>query len=167
MYRLRGEPQEIPTPGKNLRVGVWGALRWPDGPFVFSAREGSVASGLFMSTMIKLRSRTQETQKKIVLVRDNGPEITSHASRAMAVQVKPWVKAFALPRYTSTKLNDLENVWKHLKEDYFSRMLVERPEDFTQATIELLDRMRPRPRVETQAPAHRSHPMGKKSGVPA
>lgn len=167
MYRRRGKAKEIPTPGKNLRVGVWGALRWPDGPFVFSHREGSVVSELFIGTLQKLRARTQHTHREIILVRDNGPETTSHASRAETQKVRPQVMMLPLPRYTSTKLNDLENVWKHLKEDYFSRMLVNRPKQFSHAVVDLLGRMRPRPTAEPKTQSRSQRHMSKKSTVPA
>lgn len=37
-YRLRGQPLRIETAGKNRRVGVCGAFRDPDGPFLFTYR---------------------------------------------------------------------------------------------------------------------------------
>lgn len=145
-------------------MGVWGALRWPDGPFVFSHRPGSVVSELFIGTLGKLRARVGHTHKEIILVRDNGPETRSGASKAEIRKVHPQVLMLPLPRYTSTKLNDLENVWKHMKEDYFSRMLVHRPKEFGQAVVDLLGRMRPRPTATSKT---QSRHMSKKSGVPA
>ena len=59
------------------------------------------------------------------------------------------MRIFWLPTYSSDKLNDIEALWKHLKEDYFSRMLVKRPENFTRAAIQLLSHMR-RPKALQQ-----------------
>jgi transposase len=147
-YRPRGKPLEIPTPGSNRRVAVEGAMRWPDGPFLFS--HGPRASTPVCSWICSRKSSVaRRTGKRIVLVLDNG---SSHVSKRSLLEIergKPHVRIFWLPTYSSDKLNDIEALWKHLKEDYFSRMLVKRPENFTRAAIQLLSRMR-RPKALRQ-----------------
>ncbi|MDB4928003.1 MAG: hypothetical protein JWM10_487, partial [Myxococcaceae bacterium] len=49
--------------------------------------------------------------------------------------------ALWLPPYSSEQLNDIENLWRHLKDDYFSEMLVTRREDFADTALRLLNRM--------------------------
>lgn len=148
-YRPRGKPLEIPTPGSNRRVAVEGAMRWPDGPFLFSHGPKSVNTGVFLDMFAQVQRRARRTGKRIVLVLDNG---SSHVSKRSLLEIergKPHVRIFWLPTYSSDKLNDIEALWKHLKEDYFSRMLVKRPENFTRAAIQLLSHMR-RPKALRQ-----------------
>jgi transposase len=141
-YRRRGQPLRIPTPGKNARVAVCGAYRWPDGPFLFTHGPKCVNTALFVGMLEMLESRARRTGKRIVLVIDNGSAHKSKRSLAQIEQVKPAIRIFWLPTYTSEQLNDIEGVWKHLKEDYFSRMLVEKREGFTDAVVRLLRKMR-------------------------
>ena len=47
-----------------------------------------------------------------------------------------------LPAYSSEQLNDIENLWHHLKDDYFSEMLVTLREDFVVTVCRLLNRLR-------------------------
>lgn len=141
-YRRRGQPLRIPTPGKNAKVAVCGAMRWPDGPFVFSHGPKSVNTAVFVEMLLMLEARAHRTGKRIVLVLDNGSAHTSKRSTAELERVKKFIRVFWLPTYTSEQLNDIEGVWKHLKEDYFSRMLVKHREEFTDAVVELLRTMR-------------------------
>lgn len=141
-YRQRGQPMRIPTPGKNARVAVCGAYRWPDGPFVFTHGPKCVNSGLFIGMLQMLEARASRTGRRIVLVLDNGSAHKSKRSVAEIHRVKDCIRVRWLPTYTSEQLNDIEGVWKHLKEDYFSRMLVEDREKFPGAVVALLLRMR-------------------------
>jgi len=104
-----------------------------------------------------LEARARRTGKRIVLVLDNGSAHKSKRSLGEVEGVKDCLRVFWLPTYTSEQLNDIEGVWKHLKEDYFSRMLVEKREDFTGAVVRLLSKMR-RGRVlrEMLRPCHTS-----------
>ena len=141
-YRRRGQPLRIPTPGKNARVAVCGAYRWPDGPFVFTHGPKCVNTGLFVGMLEMLEARARRTGKRIVLVLDNGSAHKSKRSLGEVERVKDYIRVFWLPTYTSEQLNDIEGVWKHLKEDYFSRMLVKDREQFTDAVVALLTRVR-------------------------
>ena len=76
------------------------------------------------------------------MVLDNGSAHTSRRSRAEIEKSKDVIDVFWLPTYTSEQLNDVEGLWKHLKEDYFSRMLVAKSVGFKKAVVELLKRMR-------------------------
>lgn len=141
-YRRRGEAQRIPTPGKNLKVAVSGALRWPDGPFVFSRGEESLNSELFIRMLRQLWYRVRRTGRWIILVMDRGPEHISHRSQEEMDVRNDRILAFELPPYTSEELNGwIEGLWKHLKEDYFSRMLVRDRRDFPWAVERLLKQM--------------------------
>lgn len=133
----------IATPGKNMKLPVYGAFRWPAGPFVYSCGVKSVNSALFVGMLGKLRMRARQTGKLVVLVIDNGSSNTSKLSREEINRASEFVDIFWLPRYSSEQLNEIENLWKHVKADYFCRMLVKNPKKFRTAAIRLLDSFKP------------------------
>lgn len=141
MWRPKGQRLLVPTPGKNERVAVCGAYRFPDGPFLFSHQPRSVNSVLFVALVRKLKARAQATGKRIVLVLDNDGAFTSKLSTQVLQTVQAWVRPFWLPKYTSEKLNRIESLWGHLKEAYFSRMLTKKREDFYAAVVHLLEQL--------------------------
>lgn len=142
MWHLKGERLTIPTPGKNVRVAVCGAYRFPDGPFVTTYGSKNVNTALFIPMLQLLVRRAKRTHRVIILVLDNaGYFRKSKRAQKELKKFKEWIIPFWLPRYTSEKLNRIENVWGHLKDDYFSRMLVKRRESFIAAAVKLLKRL--------------------------
>ena len=147
-WRKRGTVKRIRTPGRNVRVPVFGAYRWPDGPFLFAAgTRGGVNTDLFLDLLRQLARHARRVHRIVVLVLDNGSAQTSHRSQAARLALVPQVVVFDLPRYSSEQLNDIENLWLHTKEDYFSEMLVERRDDFPGAVRALLQQLRRRGRL--------------------
>jgi transposase len=143
MWHPRGERLFIPTPGLNLRVAVCGAYRYPDGPFLATYGSRNVNTDIFLSLLTLLVRRAKRTGRVIILVLDNA----RYFRKAKRAQVKldaisQWVIVFWLPKYTSEKLNRIETVWEHLKDDYFSRMLVRRRERFVTEVVHLLRQLR-------------------------
>lgn len=138
MWRRRGKRLLIPTPGKNARVAVCGALRYPDGLFRFSYQEGTVNSHLFLGLLPQLVHRARQTRRRVLLVLDNGKEFTSAVSKEALAAAVPWVRVFWLPTYSSDELNWIEGLWGHLKDDHFSRMLVPDKDAFTEAVVAFL-----------------------------
>lgn len=141
-WRRRGEPLRIPTPGKNHRVAVCGAFRWPAGPFRYAHGPKSPNTATFLGLLAELERRVRDTGRRILLVLDNGSAHTSKRSQVELARLNGRVDVVWLPKYSSEQLNDIEGVWQHLKADYFSRMLVADPADFTPAVVALLDRLR-------------------------
>jgi transposase len=141
-YRLRGQPLRIETPGKNHRVGVCGAFRYPDGPFLFTYRlwKNPITEHT-VGLLHLLAARARRTGKMIVLVLDNGSTYTSGRSREEIHRLREWIQVFWLPTYTSEQLNLIENLWTHLKRTYFSRMLTKSLKEFPVAVIQLLKRL--------------------------
>ena len=120
-------------------MGVCGAFRYPDGPFLFAHRLWKNAvTAQTVGLLSLLADRARRTGRRIRLVLDNGASFTSGASRAALRRLRPWIQVFWLPPYTSEQLNLIENVWTHLKRTYFSRMLTRRPADFPPAVVRLL-----------------------------
>ena len=138
-YRLRGQPLRIETPGKNHRVGVCGAYRYPDGPFLFTYRlwKNPITEHT-IGLLHLLAARARRTGRKIILVLDNGSTYTSKRSREEMDRLRDEIQVFWLPTYTSEQLNPIENVWAHLKRIYFSRMLTKTRAEFPMAVIQLL-----------------------------
>lgn len=141
-WRKRGKPLRVSTPGKNERVAVCGAYRWPDGPFVFSHGPKSVNTARFVEMVTQLAQRARRTGRPVVLVLDNGSAHTSKHSSQVLEQVREFVRVVWIPPYSSEQLNDVENLWKRLKEDYFSRMLVKDRTMFESAVVALLRSLR-------------------------
>jgi transposase len=92
--------------------------------------------------LAQLEERANRTGKRIIMVLDNGSAHTSRRSREALARVRHLIRPFWLPPYTSEQLNDIEAVWKHLKDDYFSRMLTRKADDFVGEAVKLLSRMR-------------------------
>jgi transposase len=138
-YRLRGHPLRVETPGKNHRVGVCGAFRYPDGPFLFTYRlwKNPITEHT-VGLLNLLATRARRTRKKILLVLDNGSTYTSGRSLQEIARLRKWIRVFWLPTYTSEQLNLIENIWTHLKRTYFSRMLTRGPAEFPTAVVRLL-----------------------------
>ena len=142
-WRRRGVPMRIPTPGRNVRVAVCGAYRWQRGPFVYSHGEGYPNTARFVEMVTQLGHRARRTGRLVVLVLDNGSAHKSGRSTRVLQQYEGLVQPFWLPSYSSEELNDIEGLWKRLKEDHFSRMLVGRRTAFEDAVVALLDTLRP------------------------
>lgn len=143
-WRRRGTVKRTPTPGKNVKVPVFGAYRWPDGPFLFARGDarGGVNTALFLDLLRQLARHARRVRRIVVLVLDNGSAQTSHRSEATLLAQVPQVVVFWLPSYSSEQLNDIENLWKHVKDDYFSEMLVTKRDDFPAAVGALLHGLR-------------------------
>jgi hypothetical protein len=142
-WRRRGTVKRVPTPGKNVKVPVFGAYRWPDGPFLFAhGTTGGVTTVLFLEVLRQLAQHARRVRRIVVLVLDHGSAQTSGRAEAAVLAQMPQVVVYWLPRYSSEQLNDIENLWHHLKEDYFSEMLVTHRDDFPAAVSVLLRGLR-------------------------
>jgi transposase len=141
MWHVVGKKLYVPTPGKNVRVAVCGAYRYPEGPFLSTFGSKSVTTALFIPLLQLLTRRAKRTRKRIILVLDNGSSFTSKRSRAELAARREFVRPFWIPKYTSETLNRIENLWGHLKDDYFSRMLTKRKDLFTREVVRFLKRL--------------------------
>jgi hypothetical protein len=147
----------LPTPGKNVRVAVVGAVRYPTGDFRFAHQSKSVTSALFLALLPVLVERAKRTGRRIVLVLDNGGCFTSRVSMAAIEAAAPHVRVFWLPRYTSETLNWIEGFWEELKSTYFSRMLTADRDSFYDEAVRLLRRIHRRGRLPIRvAPPERN-----------
>jgi transposase len=150
MWRRRGSRLLLPTPGKNVRVGVVGALHYPDKHFLFTHQLQHVTGDMVPPLLEQLVARAKRTGKRIVLVIDNGRPFDTRLARAALDAASPWVRPFRLPRYTSETLNWIEGFWEELKSTYFSRMLTVDRDSFYGAAVRLLSRVRSRGKLPTR-----------------
>lgn len=141
-WRRRGTRLWVTTPGRNVRVAVCGAIRFPTRQFLFTHQPRNATTALFLPLLEQLVRRAQLTGRHIVLVLDNGVPFNSQRARAALEAASPYVRCFRLPTYTSETLNWIESFWGHLKETYFSRMLTDEREAFYPDAIRLLRRLR-------------------------
>lgn len=121
-----------------MRLGVCGAIRWPNKEFRCASQPKNVTTVLFLALLKKLKRRASQRGKKIVIVLDNGTCFTSKQSTKAIEVNREWLKVYWLPRYTSEQLNWVECVWKHIEEDYFSRMLVKNAKQFINRAKKLM-----------------------------
>jgi hypothetical protein len=141
MWRRRGSRLRLPTPGTNLRVGVVGAIRYPNKHFLFSHQLRTITGSLVQPLVRQLVARAKRTGRRIVLVIDNGRPFTARLAQTALEEAEPWVRTFVLPHYTSETLNWIERFWEEVKDTYFSRMLTREREAFYDDAVRLLRRL--------------------------
>lgn len=141
MWRRRGSRLRLPTPGTNLRVGVVGAIRYPNKHFLFAHQLRTVTGALVQPLLRQLVARAKRTGRRIVLVIDNGRPFTARLAQTALEEAEPWVRTFVLPHYTSETLNWIERFWEQVKDTYFSRMLTHEREAFYDDAVRLLHRL--------------------------
>ncbi len=141
MWRRRGSRLTLPTPGTNVRVGVVGAIRYPNQHFLFTHQPRTVTAALVPPLLNQLVARAKRTGRRIVLVIDNGRPFSAQLAQTALEAAKPWVRTFELPLYTSETLNWIERFWGVLKDTYFSRMLTQEREAFYDDAVRLLRRL--------------------------
>jgi transposase len=111
MWRRRGQPPSIPTPGTNRKFSVFGALNVATGAWHYLIRDHQRAEH-FIEFLEQLL--TAYPTGRIILILDN-------AAIHFCKRVKAWladhpqVTLLPLPRY-SPHLNRVELVWKVLKD---------------------------------------------------
>ena len=138
LWRRRGHPVRLPTPGRNVRVGVAGAIRYPTRAFLFTHQPWRVTAPLVPLHIARLAARAGRTGRHIVLVLDNGRPFSARLAQMALEAAWPHVRPFYLPLYTSETLNWIEGDWGQVKTTYFARMLTRRPEAFYPATVAVL-----------------------------
>lgn len=109
---------------------------------MFSHGPKSPNSSIFIGMLVQLAKRARRTGRLVVLVLDNGSAHKSKRSSEALEKLSRFVKVVWLPTYTSEQLNEIEGVWGHLKQDYFSRMLVKDRKTFYAAAVNLLGELK-------------------------
>lgn len=115
-----GEQPIVPAAGTNRRLTIFGSVE--SGGHgrveVVEARADSVG---FAHYLVALDARHHATQRKVILVMDNGSCHTSKMSRAALAERSAWLEVVYLSRY-SPQLNPKEREWRLLKRDHRSHL---------------------------------------------
>ncbi len=109
----RGQQKQIPAPGQQQRCHVFGAYSWRDDTVTWTTaqKRNSEHFIAFLEHLLLERYPTG----RVVVVLDNAPIHTSHATRAALSLFEHRVLFVWLPTYCST-LNPIERYWRHLKD---------------------------------------------------
>jgi DDE superfamily endonuclease len=111
-----GEQPTVPAAGTNRRLTVFGSVEalGRSRIDVLQVRQDSAGFARFLAA---LEARHDATGHDIILVLDNGPCHSSHATRRALAERAAWLEVIALARY-SPHLNPKEHEWRRLKRDH-------------------------------------------------
>lgn len=133
----RGQQKDIPTPGTQQRMHLFGAYRWEDDTLVWrtAQRRNSQAFIEFLEHLLVECYPTGH----FILVLDNASLHKSAASMATLSLFEHRVQVIWLPAYCS-ELNPIERFWRHLKEQVCINKLQPDMAELIQAVIGQLER---------------------------
>jgi transposase len=141
MWHLKGRQPRVPTPGKNRKQYVFGAIDYKSGKFFYHMQDTNNQWGCLVVAQ-KLVSWARSVRTPVLLVWDNSR--THKAKRLQAYldqpEVSRWLKIFWLSTY-SPDLNDIERLWRHLKRTGVANHLFKTFEDFKAHLLRLLARV--------------------------
>ena len=148
-WAKKGADLRIPAPGQAAKVAMLGLLDWaPRDLIVRTSR--SKRSADFIALLEQIDTQYGPTPgratKPIVLVLDNGPIHTSKATRAALAERAPWLTVEWLPKY-APELNDIEELWRDLKQHHLAHQTFAGPENLDDAiheAVTMLNRERNR-----------------------
>lgn len=135
----RGEQTRVPTPGKNAKRVVFGAVRCGYDRFIglTCPRKNGTA---FCELLMRIALRARRIRKKIFLVTDNARFHKTKKGEALIKELAAWVKIVWLPKYSSN-LNAIEVFWKHMKRTCFGNTLYRSAEEFERHVDEVVERL--------------------------
>ena len=111
MYMKRGQQIQVPTPGKNVKYYIAGALNARTGAIIYTHGPRK-NSGLFISLLKKLRA-TYRGANQLHLICDNYIIHKSHETKQALELAKGRLRIHFLPPY-SPQHNKIERLWKQL-----------------------------------------------------
>ncbi len=119
MWMRRGQQADVPTPGKNRKRSIFGALELEGGAFHYAITLSKKTVD-FIAFLEKLVSAYPG--RPMYLVLDNAS--IHHAKLAQAwLKEHPQVHLLFLPAYSGHKYNPIEKVWWHLKQQVAANRL--------------------------------------------
>jgi len=129
MWGPVGQQPQIPSPGKNQKRVVYGAVDYKSGKIVYTvARTKSGRNFLVFLTALV----TAYAGRKIHLVCDNGRFHKTTAVRQWLRTHRDRIEVFWLPPYCPS-LNLIERLWGHLKRTVLANVLFAGIEDLVAA----------------------------------
>jgi transposase len=138
MWHRKGRQPRVPTPGKNRKLYVFGAIDYKSGRCFFHVQETNNPWGC-RQVVDQLVRWARRIRTPVVLVWDNAR--THSAKRLQAYLEQPkirrWLKVFPLSTY-SPDLNDIERLWKYLKQTGVANYLFRNFQQFKHHLLKLL-----------------------------
>jgi len=107
----RGDRLEIPAPGTNRKIPIYGALNYRTNEVSYRTGSGKNAMG-FLSFLAQLAQQYQGRHG--ILVLDNASYHTAGVVRNYLAELNSLFEVIWLPPY-SPELNDIERIWKYVK----------------------------------------------------
>jgi transposase len=111
MWMPKGERTEVPAPGTNKKVPIYGALNYRSNDTSYRIGDGKNAME-FLGFLAQLASEYQGRQ--CLLVIDNASYHTAKVVRDYFEELSSTFQVIWLPSY-SPELNDIEPLWKYVK----------------------------------------------------
>jgi hypothetical protein len=134
-WAKEGADLRIPAPGQAAKVAMFGVLDWARRDLLVLTRR-SKRSADFLALLAEIDRRwgprPGEAMRPVVLVLDNGPIHTSKATRAALAERAHWLTVEWLPKY-APELNDIEALWRDLKQHHLAQQTFTGPEDLDRA----------------------------------
>ena len=107
----RGERLEIPAPGTNRKIPIYGALNYRTNKVSYRIGSGKNAT-FFLAFLAQLAQEYQG--RRCVLVLDNASYHTCAVVRNYLAELDSTFEVIWLPPYCP-ELNDIERIWKYVK----------------------------------------------------
>lgn len=119
----KGQQIRIPSPGKNQKIPVFGAVQYGTGSYVYHLQDKKNSWG-FLALLTKLHERAQRCGTKILLVADNASIHEAGCIERFLEQpaVREHLSIYWLPTYCPD-LNLIERLWGHVKRTGFANEL--------------------------------------------
>jgi transposase len=137
-WAKKGADLRIPAPGQATKVAMLGVLDWAPRELIVRTSR-SKRSADFIALLEQIDTQygltPDRATKPIVLVLDNGPIHTSKATRAALAERAAWLTVEWLPKYTP-ELNDIEELWRDLKQHHLAHQTFAGPENLDDAIHE-------------------------------
>ena len=107
----RGERLEIPAPGTNRKIPIYGALHYRTNEVSYRIGSGKNAT-YFLAFLAQLAQEYQG--RHCILVLDNASYHTAAVVRSYLAELNSMFEVIWLPPYCP-ELNDIERIWKYVK----------------------------------------------------
>ena len=111
MPKGEGKRVEVPAPGANQKVPIYGALNYRTNRLSYRVGGGKNA-GEFLGFLAQLACEYRD--RHCVLVLDNASYHTAATVRQFLAESDTQLQVVWLPPY-SPELNDIERIWKYVK----------------------------------------------------
>jgi len=111
MWAMRGERAEIPAPGKNEKIPLFGALNYRTNHVSYRVGDGKTARD-FLGFLAQLAHEYRGRHS--LLVMDNASYHRAVVVQRYLEELSDTFRVLWLPPY-SPELNDIERIWKYVK----------------------------------------------------